>query len=54
MTNIWNTYWSIWFGGSDAVLNQLEAFFKIYNKQAGRQFKVTAKLGAVQAVPLLN
>jgi inorganic pyrophosphatase len=38
----------------DAILNQLEAFFKNYNEQAGKQFKVTARLTASQAGQLLN
>jgi inorganic pyrophosphatase len=38
----------------EAILNQLEAFFKNYNEQAGKQFRVTARLDAVQAAQLLN
>ncbi|MEO6520591.1 MAG: inorganic diphosphatase [Mucilaginibacter sp.] len=38
----------------EAIGNQLEAFFKNYNEQAGKQFKVTAKLNAVQAAKLLG
>jgi len=37
-----------------AVLNQLEAFFKNYNEQAGKQFEVTARLGAAEAAKLLD
>lgn len=38
----------------EAVLNQLEAFFRNYNEQAGKQFKVVARLDAAQAGKLLN
>lgn len=38
----------------EAILNQLEAFFKNYNEQAGKEFKVTARLNAKQAAKLLN
>lgn len=38
----------------EAILNQLETFFKNYNEQAGKQFKVTARLNAMQAAQLLN
>jgi inorganic pyrophosphatase len=38
----------------EAILNQLEAFFKNYNEQAGKEFKVTARLNARQAVKLLS
>ncbi|MGZ3871500.1 MAG: inorganic diphosphatase [Mucilaginibacter sp.] len=37
----------------DAILNQVEAFFKNYNEQAGKVFKVTARLGAAEAAQLL-
>ena len=37
----------------EAVLNQLEAFFQNYNEQAGKQFKVTARLNAASAGKLL-
>jgi inorganic pyrophosphatase len=36
------------------LIDQLEAFFKNYNKQAGKKFKVTAKLSARQAAKLLS
>jgi inorganic pyrophosphatase len=38
----------------EAILNQLESFFKNYNEQAGKAFKVTARLNAKQAGILLN
>jgi inorganic pyrophosphatase len=38
----------------EAILNQLEAFFKNYNEQAGKEFKVTARLNAKQAAKLLS
>jgi inorganic pyrophosphatase len=37
-----------------AIADQLEAFFKNYNQQAGKEFKVTARLTARQAVKLLD
>jgi inorganic pyrophosphatase len=37
----------------EAIINQLEAFFKNYNDQAGKQFRVTARLGAEGAAALL-
>jgi inorganic pyrophosphatase len=37
-----------------AILNQVEAFFKNYNEQAGKQFKVTARLDAGEAATLLK
>lgn len=37
-----------------AILNQVEAFFKNYNEQAGKQFKVTARLNAEGAAALLR
>jgi inorganic pyrophosphatase len=36
------------------ILNQVEAFFKNYNEQAGKEFKVTARLTARQAAKLLK
>jgi len=41
-------------GLPESILNQLEHFFKNYNEQAGKQFKVTARLSASQAVALLS
>jgi inorganic pyrophosphatase len=38
----------------EAILNQLEAFFKNYNEQGGKAFKVTARLNAEQAAKLLS
>lgn len=38
----------------EAIVNQLEAFFKNYNEQAGKEFKVTARLDAKEAAKLLN
>jgi inorganic pyrophosphatase len=38
----------------EAILNQLEAFFKNYNEQAGKEFKVTARLNAKQSAKLLS
>lgn len=38
----------------ETILNQLEAFFKNYNEQAGKEFKVTTRLNAEQAVKLLS
>lgn len=38
----------------EALVNQLEAFFKNYNDQAGKKFKVIAKLSARQAATLLD
>lgn len=37
----------------EAILNQLEAFFKNYNEQAGKVFKVTNRLEAEGAAALL-
>jgi inorganic pyrophosphatase len=37
-----------------AITSQLEAFFKNYNEQAGKKFKVTARLSARQAAKLLS
>ena len=39
---------------SENILNQLEAFFKNYNKQAGKQFEVLARLDAAAAYRLIN
>lgn len=38
----------------DALLNQLEHFFKNYNEQAGKQFRITARLDALQALKLIE
>ena len=38
----------------ESVLNQLEAFFKNYNEQAGKVFKVVDRLNAKQAAKLLT
>lgn len=38
----------------ESIINQLEHFFKNYNEQAGKQFKVTARLPAVEAIKLIN
>lgn len=38
----------------EAILNQLEHFFKNYNEQAGKQFKVTDRLDATQAIKLIE
>lgn len=38
----------------DAILNQLEHFFRNYNEQAGKQFSVTARLGAQPAIKLIG
>ena len=40
-------------GLPESILNQLEHFFKNYNEQAGKQFKVIARLSAGQAAKLL-
>ncbi|WP_107827974.1 inorganic diphosphatase [Mucilaginibacter yixingensis] len=37
-----------------AILNQLEHFFKNYNEQAGKQFKVIKRLNATQANQLID
>lgn len=37
-----------------AIAEQLEAFFKNYNEQAGKEFSVTARLSAKQAAKLLR
>jgi inorganic pyrophosphatase len=37
----------------DTILDQLEAFFRNYNEQAGKAFKVTARLNAERAALLL-
>ena len=38
----------------EVILNQLEHFFRNYNEQAGKAFKVTARLNAGQAAKLLS
>lgn len=38
----------------EAILNQLEAFFRNYNEQAGKQFKVTGRLSAKAAAALIK
>lgn len=38
----------------EAILNQLEAFFKNYNEQAGKTFKVVKRLNAGEAQSLLS
>jgi len=38
----------------DNILNQLEHFFKNYNEQAGKEFRVTARLSARAAAKLIN
>lgn len=38
----------------EAILNQRESFFKNYNEQAGKKFKVTARLDAAQALNSLK
>jgi inorganic pyrophosphatase len=38
----------------EAILNQLEAFFKNYNEQAGKEFKITARLNAAQALKMIK
>jgi len=38
----------------DNILNQLEHFFRNYNEQAGKQFKVKARLSAAEAAKLLT
>jgi inorganic pyrophosphatase len=40
-------------GLPESILNQLEHFFKNYNEQAGKQFRVIARLPAGQAADLL-
>lgn len=37
----------------DNVINQLEHFFKNYNEQAGKQFRVIARLSAWEAAKLI-
>jgi inorganic pyrophosphatase len=37
----------------ESILNQLEHFFKNYNEQAGKQFRVTARLSAAEAHKLI-
>ena len=38
----------------DNMINQLEHFFKNYNEQAGKEFRVTARLSARAAAKLIN
>lgn len=38
----------------DNILNQLEHFFKNYNQQAGKEFRVVARLPAAEALPLIS
>lgn len=38
----------------ESILNQLEHFFRSYNEQAGKEFKVIARLSARKALKLLN
>ena len=38
----------------EAILNQLEHFFKNYNEQAGKHFRVIARLTAAQAQKLIE
>jgi inorganic pyrophosphatase len=38
----------------DAILNQLEHFFRNYNEQAGKEFRVTGRLNAAEAAQLLS
>lgn len=38
----------------EAILNQLEHFFKNYNEQAGKQFRVMARLDSAQANKLID
>ncbi|TSJ36364.1 inorganic diphosphatase [Mucilaginibacter corticis] len=38
----------------DAILNQLEHFFKNYNEQAGKAFRVMKRLNAAEAAKLLD
>lgn len=38
----------------EATLNQIEAFFKNYNEQAGKDFKVKGRLNAKQAAEVLQ
>lgn len=38
----------------DNILNQLEHFFKNYNEQAGKEFRVTARLSAQAAAKLIT
>jgi len=38
----------------ESIINQLEHFFKNYNEQAGKEFRVTARLGAAEAARLLT
>lgn len=38
----------------DNILNQLEHFFRNYNEQAGKQFRVIARLSAAEAANLIQ
>jgi inorganic pyrophosphatase len=38
----------------DNILNQLEHFFRNYNEQAGKQFRVIARLSAAEAANLIR
>lgn len=38
----------------EGIIDQLEAFFKNYNKQAGKKFKITKRLSATAAARLLK
>jgi inorganic pyrophosphatase len=38
----------------ESVINQLEHFFRNYNEQAGKEFKVIARLTATEAAKLLT
>ena len=38
----------------EAILNQLEAFFKNYNEQAGKEFRVVERLNAKKAYSIMG
>ena len=38
----------------ESILNQLEHFFKNYNEQAGKEFRVITRLSATEALQLIN
>ncbi|TDQ08068.1 inorganic diphosphatase [Pedobacter metabolipauper] len=38
----------------EAILNQLEAFFKNYNEQAGKEFRVIKRLNAKEAASVIK
>jgi inorganic pyrophosphatase len=38
----------------ESIVNQLEHFFKNYNEQAGKAFRVIARLTAAEAAKLLT